>query len=82
VHWVRSQLVGQVAFTEWTRDGQLRHPGSRAWAMTRNRATSCGSRPRYRGRRAIWPPARMMLVIGLNWPDLTWMHPSDTRMAS
>jgi len=24
----------------------------------------------------------MMLVIGLNWPDLTWMHPSDTRMAS
>jgi hypothetical protein len=37
---------------------------------------------RYRDRRAIWPPARMLLVIGLNWPDLTWMHPSDTRMAS
>jgi bifunctional non-homologous end joining protein LigD len=26
VHWVEPQLVGQVAFTEWTRDGQLRHP--------------------------------------------------------
>ena len=26
VHWVRPQLVGQVAFTEWTGDGQLRHP--------------------------------------------------------
>jgi bifunctional non-homologous end joining protein LigD len=26
VHWVRPKLVAQVAFTEWTRDGQLRHP--------------------------------------------------------
>lgn len=26
VHWVRPQLVGQIGFTEWTRDGQLRHP--------------------------------------------------------
>jgi bifunctional non-homologous end joining protein LigD len=26
VHWVRPELVGQVAFSEWTRDGRLRHP--------------------------------------------------------
>lgn len=26
VHWIRPDLVGEVAFTEWTRDGQLRHP--------------------------------------------------------
>lgn len=26
VHWVEPRLVGEVAFTEWTRDGQLRHP--------------------------------------------------------
>jgi bifunctional non-homologous end joining protein LigD len=26
VHWVEPVLVGQVGFTEWTRDGQLRHP--------------------------------------------------------
>jgi bifunctional non-homologous end joining protein LigD len=25
-HWVRPELVGQIAFTEWTRDGRLRHP--------------------------------------------------------
>ncbi|HEV2846555.1 MAG TPA: DNA ligase D, partial [Thermoanaerobaculia bacterium] len=25
-HWVRPELVGEVAFTEWTRDGILRHP--------------------------------------------------------
>jgi bifunctional non-homologous end joining protein LigD len=25
-HWVRPKLVAQVAFTEWTRDGKLRHP--------------------------------------------------------
>jgi DNA ligase D-like protein (predicted ligase) len=26
VHWVRPELVAQVGFTEWTVDGQLRHP--------------------------------------------------------
>lgn len=26
VHWAEPELVGQVFFTEWTRDGQLRHP--------------------------------------------------------
>lgn len=26
VHWVRPELVVEVAFTEWTRDGKLRHP--------------------------------------------------------
>ena len=24
--WVRPELVAQVGFTEWTRDGRLRHP--------------------------------------------------------
>jgi len=26
VHWARPELVGEVAFTEWTSAGQLRHP--------------------------------------------------------
>ncbi len=26
VHWVQPTEVGEVRFTEWTRDGQLRHP--------------------------------------------------------
>jgi bifunctional non-homologous end joining protein LigD len=26
VHWVTPKLVGEVAFTEWTDDGRLRHP--------------------------------------------------------
>jgi bifunctional non-homologous end joining protein LigD len=25
-HWVEPDLVGQIGFTEWTRDGRLRHP--------------------------------------------------------
>jgi bifunctional non-homologous end joining protein LigD len=25
-HWVRPELVAEVGFTEWTRDGKLRHP--------------------------------------------------------
>ena len=27
-HWVTPTLVGEVAFSEWTSDGRLRHP---AW---------------------------------------------------
>jgi bifunctional non-homologous end joining protein LigD len=26
VTWVKPSLVAEVAFTEWTRDGRLRHP--------------------------------------------------------
>ncbi len=26
VHWVSPRLVGEVGFTEWTKDGRLRHP--------------------------------------------------------
>lgn len=26
VHWVEPELVAEVAFSEWTRDGKLRHP--------------------------------------------------------
>jgi bifunctional non-homologous end joining protein LigD len=26
VHWVKPELVAEVAFAEWTKDGQLRHP--------------------------------------------------------
>ncbi|MGY4644175.1 non-homologous end-joining DNA ligase [Cellulomonas sp. URHB0016] len=29
VHWVAPELVGEVAFTEWTSDGRLRHPSWR-----------------------------------------------------
>jgi bifunctional non-homologous end joining protein LigD len=28
-HWVRSKVVGEVEFTEWTPDGHLRHPSWR-----------------------------------------------------
>ena len=29
--WVRPELVGEVALTEWTKDGRLRHPSWRGW---------------------------------------------------
>jgi bifunctional non-homologous end joining protein LigD len=28
-HWAEPELVGEVAFTEWTGDGHLRHPSWR-----------------------------------------------------
>jgi bifunctional non-homologous end joining protein LigD len=29
--WIRADLVGEVAFAEWTGDGRLRHPSWRGW---------------------------------------------------
>jgi bifunctional non-homologous end joining protein LigD len=46
VHWVKPELVAQIGFTEWTRDGQLRHPrflglrrDKQAGAVVRERAS-------------------------------------------
>lgn len=33
IHWVRPILVCEVAFTEWTKDGKLRHPHFRGLRM-------------------------------------------------
>ncbi|RZS86904.1 bifunctional non-homologous end joining protein LigD [Motilibacter rhizosphaerae] len=30
-HWVRPELVGEVAYGNWTPDGRLRHPSWRGW---------------------------------------------------
>jgi ATP-dependent DNA ligase len=53
VHWVRPELVAEIGFTEWTRDGRLRHPrylGLRtdkpARKVVRERPTALGARSR------------------------------------
>jgi bifunctional non-homologous end joining protein LigD len=38
VHWVEPRLVGEVGFSEWTEDGQLRHP--RFSGLRRDKAPS------------------------------------------
>ncbi len=38
VHWVRPRIVAQVAFSEWTPDGELRHP--RFQGLRRDKAPS------------------------------------------
>jgi bifunctional non-homologous end joining protein LigD len=36
IHWVRPELVAEVEFTEWTRDGRLRHPTFRGLRDDKN----------------------------------------------
>jgi len=55
-HWIKPRLVGQFAFTEWTRDGRLRHPrylglrnDKRPRDVVRERPNPAGAR-RGRGR--------------------------------
>jgi DNA ligase D-like protein (predicted ligase) len=50
-HWIEPRLVGQFAFTEWTRDGRLRHPrylglrdDKRPREVVRERPTRAGAR--------------------------------------
>ena len=49
-HWVRPELVGEVAFIEWTDDGRLRHPSfqglredKKPQSVVRERAASTGA---------------------------------------
>ncbi|BDG04459.1 non-homologous end-joining DNA ligase [Anaeromyxobacter oryzae] len=51
-HWVKPVLVGEVSFTEWTKDGKIRHPSfqglrddKRAEEVVRERATSADAPP-------------------------------------
>ena len=52
-HWVKPKLVAEVAFTEWTDDGTLRHPSFQGLREDKKRdAKSCARRERrYRKRR-------------------------------
>ena len=38
VHWTEPELVANVAFTEWTRDGKLRHPSFQGLRSDKNPA--------------------------------------------
>ncbi|RAN76752.1 ATP-dependent DNA ligase [Bacillus sp. SRB_336] len=35
-HWVTPKLVGEVAYTEWTGSGRLRHPVWRGWRLDKD----------------------------------------------
>jgi bifunctional non-homologous end joining protein LigD len=56
VHWVRPSLVAEVSFTEWTADGQLRHPVFRGLREDKPAADVVRERPA-EGRSATAPRA-------------------------
>ena len=45
VHWVEPELVAEVEFTEWTRDGVLRHPSFRGLREDKDPADVVRERP-------------------------------------
>jgi bifunctional non-homologous end joining protein LigD len=45
VHWVRPELVAEIAFTEWTRDGILRHPSFKGLREDKTAAEVTRERP-------------------------------------
>jgi len=45
VHWVEPALVANIAFTEWTRDGRLRHPRFEGLRPDKDPATVVRERP-------------------------------------
>ena len=45
-HWVRPELVAEVAFTEWTSDGRLRHPSFQGLREDKNPKDVTHERPR------------------------------------
>jgi bifunctional non-homologous end joining protein LigD len=51
VHWVEPRLVGQVAFSEWTSAGQLRHPRYQGLRRDKDPASVSRETPKDAGRR-------------------------------
>ena len=45
-HWVKPELVGEVAFTEWTSDGRLRHPSFQGLRADKNPKDVVREQPR------------------------------------
>ena len=45
VHWVKPKLVAEIAFTEWTQDGTLRHPSFQGLREDKNAADVVRERP-------------------------------------
>jgi bifunctional non-homologous end joining protein LigD len=62
-HWVKPTLVGEVTFTEWTRDGLLRHPSFQGLREDKPAAQVVRERSRAPG-----PPARRPLAGGSDAP--------------
>jgi bifunctional non-homologous end joining protein LigD len=59
-HWVRPRLVAEVAFTEWTDDGRVRHPSFQGLRSDKNPRDVVRERPAdgARERQATHVPAR------------------------
>jgi bifunctional non-homologous end joining protein LigD len=61
VHWVKPALVAEVEFTEWTRDGRLRHPSFLGLREDKRPAEVLGEGGR--GRTKLTHPDRVL------WPE-------------
>jgi bifunctional non-homologous end joining protein LigD len=48
-HWVAPELVAEVAFSEWTGDGRLRHPSFQGLRRDKSPATIVREKPVHRG---------------------------------
>lgn len=57
-HWVKPVLVGEVAFSEWTADGRLRHPSFQGLRADKRPADVVRERPVGRAGAAEVEPAR------------------------
>jgi bifunctional non-homologous end joining protein LigD len=74
-HWVRPELVAEVAFTEWTKDGSLRHPSfqglredKKAKDVVRERPSATPT-PTRRPVRSARKPATEIAGVRISNPD-------------
>lgn len=73
-HWVEPRLVAEIAFTEWTRDGVLRHPSFRGLRDDKAAAEVVREKsrqPKSHGRARPKPPAAPAITNPgrVLWPD-------------
>src|SRR4029079_16320835 len=82
-HWVTPRLVAEIAFTEWTRDGHVRHASfrglrndKRAKEIKQERAVSHAATPKAPGPRISNPDRVIDPGTGLRKLDLVRYYES------
>jgi bifunctional non-homologous end joining protein LigD len=58
IHWVRPELVAEVAFTEWTGDGKIRHPSFQGLRRDKAATEVVRERAREEGQKRVRPSRR------------------------
>ena len=80
-HWVRPELVAEVAFAEWTRDGEIRHPSFKGLRDDKEEESVVEERPQPSSGGGKQTPVEVRGVKMTHPERVFWPTPGITKRA-